>query len=132
MGEILFLSHRIPFPPDRGDKIRSHNVLKALAALGPVHVATFADDEHDFASEEALADLAASHILVRRGKSLPLAAIEALGSCKALSLAAFHDRKLQASKIAWLLGFRDVSAFTHACKRWTGKTPSQIRTAGVY
>ena len=31
-GEILFLAHRLPFPPDRGDKIRSHNLLKALAA----------------------------------------------------------------------------------------------------
>jgi AraC-like DNA-binding protein len=39
------------------------------------------------------------------------------------------DRKLHVSKIAWLLGFRDVSAFTHACKRWTGKTPTQLRTA---
>jgi len=39
------------------------------------------------------------------------------------------DRKLQVSKIAWLLGFNEVSAFTHACKRWTGKTPSQLRTA---
>lgn len=96
MSEILFLSHRIPFPPDRGDKIRSHNVLKALAALGPVHVATFTDDEQDFASEQALADLAASYTLVRRRKALPLAAIEALGSRKPLSLAAFHDRKLQA------------------------------------
>jgi AraC-like DNA-binding protein len=43
-----------------------------------------------------------------------------------------NDRKLHVSKIAWLLGFRDVSAFTHAFKRWTGKTPSQMRTAGAY
>jgi AraC-like DNA-binding protein len=41
------------------------------------------------------------------------------------------DRKLHVSKIAWLLGFNEVSAFTHAFKRWTGKTPSQIRTAGA-
>src|SRR5262245_53292842 len=39
------------------------------------------------------------------------------------------DGKLQVSKIAWLLGFRDVSAFTHAFKRWTGRTPSQMRAA---
>ncbi|EJU10698.1 group 1 glycosyl transferase, partial [Sphingomonas sp. LH128] len=58
MGEILFLAHRIPFPPDRGDKIRSHHVLKALAALAPVHVATFCDDEQDRAFEPDLADLA--------------------------------------------------------------------------
>ena len=42
------------------------------------------------------------------------------------------DPKLHVSKIAWLLGFREVSAFTHACKRWTGKTPSQMRTAGAH
>jgi AraC-like DNA-binding protein len=42
------------------------------------------------------------------------------------------DRKLPVSKIAWLLGFHDVSAFTHAFKRWTGKTPSQMRTGGAY
>lgn len=96
MGEILFLSHRIPFPPDRGDKIRSNNVLKALAAMAPVHVATFADDGRDFACEEELSALAASHILVRRAKSLQRAAVEALAQGKPLSLTAFHDRRLQA------------------------------------
>jgi AraC-like DNA-binding protein len=39
------------------------------------------------------------------------------------------DRKLHVSEIAWLLGFHEVSAFTHAFKRWTGQTPSQMRTA---
>ena len=42
-GEILFLAHRIPFPPDRGDKIRSHHILKALAELAPVHVGCFTE-----------------------------------------------------------------------------------------
>jgi AraC-like DNA-binding protein len=42
------------------------------------------------------------------------------------------DRKLHVSKIAWLLGFNGVSAFTHAFKRWTGKTPSEMRSAGAY
>jgi AraC-like DNA-binding protein len=42
------------------------------------------------------------------------------------------DRKLHVSKIAWLLGFNEVSAFTHAFKRWTGKTPSEMRTASAY
>jgi AraC-like DNA-binding protein len=42
------------------------------------------------------------------------------------------DRKLHVSKIAWLLGFSEVTAFTHACKRWTGKSPSQMRMAGAY
>jgi AraC-like DNA-binding protein len=41
------------------------------------------------------------------------------------------DPKLHVSKIAWLLGFKEVSAFTHTFKRWTGKTPSQMRTAAA-
>jgi AraC-like DNA-binding protein len=49
-----------------------------------------------------------------------------------LAVRYLDDRRLQVSKIAWLLGFHDVSAFTHACKRWTGKTPSEMRTAGAH
>ena len=49
-----------------------------------------------------------------------------------LAVRYLDDRKLHISKIAWLLGFNEVSAFTHACRRWTGKTPSQMRTAGAY
>jgi len=51
MREILFLAHRIPFPPNRGDKIRSHNLLKRLVQIAPVHVATFAEDDADMAEE---------------------------------------------------------------------------------
>ena len=49
-----------------------------------------------------------------------------------LALRYLNDRQMHVSKIAWLLGFNDVSAFTHACKRWTGKTPSEMRRAGAY
>jgi AraC-like DNA-binding protein len=37
------------------------------------------------------------------------------------------DETLPISKIAWLLGYQDVSAFTHAFKRWTGSTPRAAR-----
>ena len=47
-----------------------------------------------------------------------------------LAVSYLGDRKLHVSKIAWLVGFHEVSAFTHAFKRWTGKTPKQLRTAG--
>jgi len=49
-----------------------------------------------------------------------------------LAVRYLDDPKLHVSKIAWLLGIREVSAFTHAYKRWTGKTPRQMRTAGAY
>lgn len=38
------------------------------------------------------------------------------------------DKDLSISEIAWLLGYREVSAFTHACRRWTGQTPRDIRS----
>jgi AraC-like DNA-binding protein len=49
-----------------------------------------------------------------------------------LAVQYLDDPKLHISKIAWLLGFNEVSAFTHACRRWTGKSPSQMRTAASY
>jgi AraC-like DNA-binding protein len=39
-----------------------------------------------------------------------------------------QDEGLPISEIAWLLGYREVSAFSHAFKRWTGKTPKQARS----
>jgi len=49
-----------------------------------------------------------------------------------LAVRYLDDRKLHVSKIAWLLGFHGVSAFTHAFRSWTGKTPSQMRAAGAF
>lgn len=37
------------------------------------------------------------------------------------------DQGLSISRIAWLLGYQEVSAFTHAFKRWTGETPRHAR-----
>jgi sugar transferase (PEP-CTERM/EpsH1 system associated) len=47
MTEILFLAHRIPYPPDKGDKIRSWHLLDGLARRCTVHLATFVDDPAD-------------------------------------------------------------------------------------
>lgn len=38
-----------------------------------------------------------------------------------------QDGDLTISKIAWMLGYSEVGAFTHAYKRWTGKTPREAR-----
>jgi sugar transferase (PEP-CTERM/EpsH1 system associated) len=93
-GDILFLAHRIPFPPNRGDKIRSHHILKALAAMAPVHVATFAETAADRAQESHLGKVAASHCLVTRTKPLPLAGVEALMGGVPVSLTAFRHRAI--------------------------------------
>jgi AraC-like DNA-binding protein len=38
------------------------------------------------------------------------------------------DDGLSISQIAWLLGYREVSSFSHAFKRWTGGTPREVRS----
>jgi polysaccharide biosynthesis protein PslH len=44
---LLFLVHRIPFPPTKGDKVRSFHLLKFLASRHRVHLGTFIDDSAD-------------------------------------------------------------------------------------
>jgi AraC-like DNA-binding protein len=41
------------------------------------------------------------------------------------------DPDLSISRIAWLLGYQEVSAFTHAFRRWSGKTPREARSTGA-
>lgn len=107
-GEILFLSHRMPFPPDRGDKIRSHHILRKLATLAPVHVATFADDERDIAEEVELAAVARSYRLVRRVKPLILAGIQAMMRRQPVSIPAFSNGEI-ARYVTELLAERPIS-----------------------
>jgi sugar transferase (PEP-CTERM/EpsH1 system associated) len=60
MRDILFLSHRIPYPPDKGDKIRAWNILRHLAARHRVHLATFIDAPEDVGGVEQLERICAS------------------------------------------------------------------------
>ncbi|RKE50081.1 MULTISPECIES: glycosyltransferase [unclassified Sphingomonas] len=92
---LLFLAHRVPFPPDRGDKIRSFHVLQYLAKLTPVHLVAFADDEADFDPPAAFTDMLASCTILPRGKSQKRAALEALATGKPVSLTAFATAAMQ-------------------------------------
>jgi sugar transferase (PEP-CTERM/EpsH1 system associated) len=54
MARILFLTHRVPFPPDRGDRIRSSRFLRHLAARHEVSLAAVHEGPLDPASVRAL------------------------------------------------------------------------------
>jgi sugar transferase (PEP-CTERM/EpsH1 system associated) len=60
MKDLLFLAHRIPYPPDKGDKIRAWNVLKHLAERYRIHLATFIDAPEDVACVQYLRKICAS------------------------------------------------------------------------
>ncbi|KQS01422.1 glycosyl transferase family 1 [Sphingomonas sp. Leaf357] len=95
MGGILFLAHRVPYPPDRGDKIRGFNILKFLSARQRVHLIAFADDERDMEDKSGLAEYAGSRSIFWRSKSQVVAAVQALLRRRPVSLTAFENRPLQ-------------------------------------
>jgi sugar transferase (PEP-CTERM/EpsH1 system associated) len=45
---LLFLCHRIPYPPNKGDKIRSFHLLHHLSQHFEIYLATFVDDPADW------------------------------------------------------------------------------------
>ncbi len=94
-GEVLFLSHRIPWPPDRGDKIRSHHELRAIAALAPVHVGCFADDARDESFATEMANVTASQCVLRRPGNKPVAALRGLVRNVPMSLALFESAAMR-------------------------------------
>jgi polysaccharide biosynthesis protein PslH len=95
MQEILFLSHRIPWPADRGDKIRSHHILKRLCEFAPVHVGTFGDDDRDIGFIGEMDGVLASSHVELRSKPRWQAGVEALLTGQPVSLCSFGSGSMQ-------------------------------------
>jgi polysaccharide biosynthesis protein PslH len=98
MNQLLFLAHRIPYPPDRGDKIRSWHLLRHLSEFARVHLACFADDERDAAHLPALraalgGRLGEAYVEVRRAHKAAAGA-RALLEQRPVSLALFDSRAM--------------------------------------
>lgn len=88
-GDILFLAHRKPFPPDRGDSIRSWNIIKALSRLAPVHVVAFGQSDSNF--EAAMNDVCASFHLIPNQRSKMAAMAAGLLSGRPASVEMFRS-----------------------------------------
>lgn len=92
---LLFLAHRIPFPPNKGDKIRSFHLLRHLSARYDVHLGAFVDDPDDWQYRDALKPWCKSIKLVplhpRRAK---LASLVGLTTGEALTLPYYRNREL--------------------------------------
>lgn len=55
--KVLFVCHRVPFPPQRGGKIRPFNIIRHLSGGGHrVTVASIARDERELAAARGLAE----------------------------------------------------------------------------
>lgn len=66
--QLLFVAHRAPFPPDKGDRLRAWRHLTRLSELGEVDLVAMADDEASAeVAREGLAELCREvHVHTRR------------------------------------------------------------------
>ena len=71
MQNLLYLVHRIPYPPNKGDKIRSYHLLKHLSQHYHVYLGTVIDDENDWKYVEKVKELCSEACFI---KLHPLAA----------------------------------------------------------
>jgi polysaccharide biosynthesis protein PslH len=94
-NDVLFLCHRLPYPPNKGDKIRSFHWLEALARRHSVHLGCFIDDPDDWRHEAAVRNLCASACLVGLDTRLArLRSAQALLEGQPLTLRYFYSRRL--------------------------------------
>jgi len=95
--KILYLCHRIPYPPDKGEKIRAYHHIEHLARAHRVHLACFADTRADLDHAAALEKICASVDVVYRSSTMAkLHALAALPTSRSLSVAAFDSSELRA------------------------------------
>ncbi|MBV8843542.1 MAG: TIGR03087 family PEP-CTERM/XrtA system glycosyltransferase [Bryobacterales bacterium] len=95
--DILFLSHCVPNPPDKGEKIRAWHELNALAAKHRVHLACFARTAAEVDKAGEMQDVCASVFaeLISPRKALAAAAMRfAFGGC--LNTSFYRSSRMQA------------------------------------
>lgn len=96
MRHLLFLTHRIPYPPNKGDKIRSYHMLCYLARHYAVHLGTFIDDPVDEAYRSEVQALCATLYCVRLDPRVAkMRSLAGLFTGEALTFPYYRDRRLQ-------------------------------------
>lgn len=93
---ILLLTHRLPFPPNKGDKIRSFNILNQLRQRHEVYLVSVVDDDADLKYiPELQARLQQVAIDCISDRSRVWAALHALSCLQPITVSYFHSVKLQ-------------------------------------
>jgi len=92
---ILYLCHRVPYPPNKGEKIRAFHQIRAMAARHEVDLFTLADDPADLAHAGAMSEYCREVTAIplnpklARAKALPF-----LLTRKPITLPYFYSRRL--------------------------------------
>jgi sugar transferase (PEP-CTERM/EpsH1 system associated) len=120
MPDLLFLAHRIPYPPNKGDKIRAWHLLEHLARRHRVHLGAFVDDPDDWRHADKMRAVCASTCLIgihpRLGK---LRALSGLLTGDPLTLPFYRHAGMQRWVDAHLAqGVRQVLTYSSAMARF--------------
>ena len=95
MARLLYLVHRMPYPPNKGDKVRSYHLLRHLLRDHQVFLGTFLDDPDDEAHLPALAAICpALHVVRLHPRSARVRSLSALLQNEALTLAYYRSAEL--------------------------------------
>jgi sugar transferase (PEP-CTERM/EpsH1 system associated) len=96
MANILYLVHRLPYPPNKGDKVRSYHLLKHLLKEHRVFLGTFIDDPEDEQHIETLRALCPNLYIARLNpRFAKLRSLNALLADEPLTLRYYRDAGLQ-------------------------------------
>jgi polysaccharide biosynthesis protein PslH len=96
METLLFLSHRLPYPPNKGDKVRSCHLLQHLAQRYRIVLGTFIDDPADWKHMDAVRDLCAEvHVEAIVPWSRRIRSISAVLTGEAVALPYFRSHELR-------------------------------------
>jgi polysaccharide biosynthesis protein PslH len=95
--QILYLSHCVPNPPDKGEKIRAYHVLKHLSRAHTVRVVCFARSEAEVAAAQELRKTCPSVYVERLRPAVALALAAAkFGFGRCLTLSFYESARMKA------------------------------------
>jgi sugar transferase (PEP-CTERM/EpsH1 system associated) len=94
--KILYIAHRVPYPPNKGEKIRTFHQIQQLAKNHTIHLCAFVDDPDDVPHVSSLRKYCASVEVAYRGGSVGNYFHAAVGFLRGLplSISLFHRHAL--------------------------------------
>ena len=134
MRDLLLLTHRIPYPPDKGDKVRSFHLLKQLTRRFRVHLGTFVDSESDWKYVDDVRRMCGETCFVRLDPlQRRFASLQGLLRGEALTLSYYRHNKLTAwvKQLRGAYPIRHVLAFSSAMAQYVIPDPATRSVADL-
>jgi sugar transferase (PEP-CTERM/EpsH1 system associated) len=125
LPDILVVAHRVPYPPDKGDRIRVYHLLKYLSRFASVHLACLADEPVPDGALGVLGRICTRVAVASLGSGRWLRGGAALVRGKSISEGVFHSLELVQVLRNWAADtpFHAALASSSAVAPylWTGK-----------